>query len=158
MAGANVGGGEGRSRTGRRRISIHIDMTPMVDVIILLLIFFFMTSQFKEPHGIEITLPKTDVPVKIPESNTVTLRVDENNDVYFNEEPVEEISKIREYLIARQTENPNLVTILDVHPSAKYKTMVDVLDEFKIAADETGVTKFSLSMKREETAPEGGGG
>ncbi|MGQ9705538.1 MAG: ExbD/TolR family protein [bacterium] len=157
MAGADVGGGQ-VTKGGRRRISIHIDMTPMVDVIILLLIFFFMTSQFKEPHGIEITLPKTDIPVKIPQSNTVTLKVDAENNVFINDEPVEKIEKIREFLIQRQTANPDTVTILDVDPKATYKTMIDVLDEFQIASDETGVTKFSLALKKETTEGGTGGG
>jgi biopolymer transport protein ExbD len=158
MAGADISGGAKAGKGGGRRISIHIDMTPMVDVIILLLIFFFMTSQFKEPFGIEITLPKTDVPVKIPQSNTVTLRVDADDNVFVNDKPVEKLEKIRDYIIERQRSNPETVTILDVDPKATYKTMIDVLDEFQIASDETGVTKFSLALKKETTEGGTGGG
>lgn len=46
-------------KKSKRRVSIHIDMTPLVDVIILLLIFFFMTARFAEPEEVEVTLPET---------------------------------------------------------------------------------------------------
>jgi biopolymer transport protein ExbD len=46
-------------KKSKRRISIYIDMTPLVDVIILLLIFFFMTARFSEPEEIEVRLPET---------------------------------------------------------------------------------------------------
>lgn len=155
MAGTDVPTGDDKKAS---RIGIHIDMTPMVDVIILLLIFFFMTSQFKEPHGIEITLPKGDSQVKVPISNTVTLRVDENDNITMNDEPIDDLKEIRSFLIDRQSTNPKLITILEVHPDATYGTMVDVLDEFKIASEQTGVTKFSLSLREEfgEQEEEGG--
>lgn len=158
MAGTDVpSGGNGEKKASR--IGIHIDMTPMVDVIILLLIFFFMTSQFKEPHGIEITLPKGESKVKVPISNTVTLKVDENDNISINDEPVNDLKEIRSYLIERQSTNPNLITIVKVHPQATYGTMINVLDEFKISSEETGVTKFSLDLSPGETeeVTEGGG-
>ena len=42
-----------------RRIGIAIDMTPMVDVAFLLLIFFMLTTQFKPPEKDKITLPES---------------------------------------------------------------------------------------------------
>ena len=41
----------------KRRLGIRIDMTPMVDVAFLLLIFFMVTSVFRTPQALEINLP-----------------------------------------------------------------------------------------------------
>lgn len=58
-----------------RRIGIAIDMTPMVDVAFLLLIFFMLTTQFKPPEKDKITLPESNSEAKAPESDVITIAV-----------------------------------------------------------------------------------
>ena len=58
-----------------RRIGIAIDMTPMVDVAFLLLIFFMCTTQFKPPEKDKITLPSSNSEAKAPESDIITIAV-----------------------------------------------------------------------------------
>jgi biopolymer transport protein ExbD len=58
-----------------RRIGIAIDMTPMVDVAFLLLIFFMTTTQFKPPEKDKITLPESSSEAKAPESDIITIAV-----------------------------------------------------------------------------------
>src|SRR5213078_2627102 len=55
----------------KRRIGISIDMTPMVDVAFLLLIFFMCTTQFKPPEKDKITLPESNSEAKSPESDMI---------------------------------------------------------------------------------------
>src|SRR5690348_957737 len=57
----------------KRRIGIAIDMTPMVDVAFLLLIFFMCTTQFKPPEKDKITLPESNSEAKAPETGIITL-------------------------------------------------------------------------------------
>src|SRR5881397_2765736 len=59
----------------KRRIGISIDMTPMVDVAFLLLIFFMCTTQFKPPERDKITLPESNSDAKSPESDIITIAV-----------------------------------------------------------------------------------
>lgn len=59
----------------RRRIGISIDMTPMVDIAFLLLIFFMCTTQFKPPEKEKITLPESSSEAKSPESDIITISV-----------------------------------------------------------------------------------
>ena len=59
----------------KRRIGISIDMTPMVDVAFLLLIFFMCTTQFKPPEKDKITLPESNSESKSPESDIITIAV-----------------------------------------------------------------------------------
>jgi biopolymer transport protein ExbD len=154
MAGADMpaaGGGKGV----RRRISIYIDMTPMVDVIILLLIFFFMTSQFKEPAAVEVTLPKPGAGekfIKVKESNVLTIKVDDAGmvsivDIYNRDGKEVTLDELGEYIGSSQQRNKDLITIIDVSPQAEYSRMMDVLDEFKMASEQTGVKKVSLQLE-----------
>ncbi len=77
---------------GKRRPkkhSTHIDMTPMVDLMCLLITFFMLTTAFSKSKVMEIVLPdKLKVPDnvnqnKIPESRTLSIILGENNVVYY---------------------------------------------------------------------------
>jgi len=59
----------------KRRIGISIDMTPMVDVAFLLLIFFMTTTQFEPPETDKVTLPESNSELKVPESGVITIAV-----------------------------------------------------------------------------------
>jgi biopolymer transport protein ExbD len=59
----------------KRRIGISIDMTPMVDVAFLLLIFFMTTTQFKPPDQDKIALPESNSELKTPETGVITIVV-----------------------------------------------------------------------------------
>src|SRR5512146_636671 len=66
----------GLKKRAPKRIGIKIDMTPMVDVAFLLLIFFMCTTVFRKPQALEITLPPDPkAKVEIAESNVMTVRV-----------------------------------------------------------------------------------
>jgi biopolymer transport protein ExbD len=69
----------------KRRIGISIDMTPMVDVAFLLLIFFMCTTQFKPPEKDKITLPESNSAAKSPESDIITIAVTSPKPEYQNQ-------------------------------------------------------------------------
>src|SRR5262245_65217025 len=72
----------------KRRIGIAIDMTPMVDVAFLLLIFFMCTTQFKPPEKDKITLPESNSEAKSPESEIITIAVTAPKPEYGNQSTV----------------------------------------------------------------------
>src|SRR6185503_4120673 len=75
--------GKGFSRP-KRRVGVRIDMTPMVDVAFLLLIFFMVTTVFRTPQALEINLPPDkDIKVEVAESKVLTVRVLPDNRAYF---------------------------------------------------------------------------
>jgi len=60
----------------RRRIGIRLDMTPMVDIGFLLLIFFMCTTVFRQPQAIELTIPGSDtLKVRVSQENVLTLKL-----------------------------------------------------------------------------------
>src|SRR4029078_7338957 len=63
-------------RRPKRRVGIRIDMTPMVDVAFLLLIFFMVTTVFRTPQALEINLPpKNDVKTDVAQSKVLEVRI-----------------------------------------------------------------------------------
>jgi biopolymer transport protein ExbD len=65
----------------KRRIPIAIDMTPMVDIAFLLLIFFMSTTQFKKSGEVPVQLPLSHSVFKLPETGMIIITVDKNKDI-----------------------------------------------------------------------------
>src|ERR1051326_3553484 len=58
-----------------KRLGVKIDMTPMVDVAFLLLIFFMLTTSFKPPEKKQIKLPDSHSDLKVPQSKLILLSI-----------------------------------------------------------------------------------
>jgi biopolymer transport protein ExbD len=70
----------------KRRIPVSIDMTPMVDIAFLLLIFFMTTTQFKKPEEVEVQLPLSHSIIKLPETGMIVISVDKNKNIQMTTE------------------------------------------------------------------------
>jgi biopolymer transport protein ExbD len=83
---ANEGGGKHKGKRRAKKLSTHIDMTPMVDLACLMLTFFMLTTAFAKPKIMEIVLPDKnnhDKPPEVKKSRVVNFIIDENNKVYW---------------------------------------------------------------------------
>ena len=68
----------------KRRIPIMIDMTPMVDIAFLLLIFFMTTTQFKKPEEVEVQIPTSHSVFKLPETGMIIITITKTKDIYLS--------------------------------------------------------------------------
>jgi biopolymer transport protein ExbD len=149
MAGGDVAEprkhGKGKKRKKSRRLGIRIDMTPLVDIAFLLLTFFMLTTTMSKPQTMEINLPPEDVPVEIAESNLLTVRVNDQQQIFWNmgiEPPARiEYKALRKFLADKNAGNPKLVTLVKIDRKARYDFMVNLMDELNLA----DVTRFSLA-------------
>jgi len=140
------------------RVGIKIDMTPMVDVAFLLLTFFMLTTQFRPPEEVEIVLPSSHSPIKIPESDVAIITVSKAGALYmsvdqqslrvrlFGEDarlkesvPVE-LSQLERLLITARMSNPKLRFVIKGDKDADYGPVMDVMDIF----DKTKISRFNL--------------
>ncbi len=67
----------------KRRIGIAIDMTPMVDIAFLLLIFYMTTTQFKPPEKQQVTLPQSASQYQVPMSDIINITVNKTDDIFL---------------------------------------------------------------------------
>lgn len=128
--------GKGLKRP-KKRIGVRIDMTPMVDIAFLLLIFYMVTTVFAAPQAMEINLPEdTGESIQVPRSNLLVLRVDSTGTYWWSqgkEGPVQfKADSLRTLLFSRNRENARLNTLLVIHAEAKYNDFVGILDEIEI--------------------------
>jgi len=86
----------------KRRINIVIDMTPMVDIAFLLLIFYMATTQFKPPEKQQVTLPPSTSQYNVPNSDLINITVNKKDEIF--------LEYITDYVADRDTIiNGNLV-------------------------------------------------
>jgi biopolymer transport protein ExbD len=148
-AAAVEGSGSGKRRggilpKGRKRPGIRIDMTPMVDIAFLLLIFFMVTTVFRRPLAMEVNIPEPGATVAVPRSNVLTVSVLEDVSMRYEvgggaEEGVA-WEALPDLFTSSQASNPDLIVLVKIHPRAPYSTMVDMMD----ILDEAGIQRFSL--------------
>ena len=144
--------------TKMRRIGISIDMTPMVDVAFLLLIFFMTTTQFRPPEKDKINLPDSNSPAKSPESDIITISVTspkpENNNVSVvrvtwrqgdNEIdrviPPESVkADLGTVLSTARAANPRSRVLVKMDKDAQFGVMADMMGAFQ----ESNATRFNV--------------
>jgi biopolymer transport protein ExbD len=147
------GKGKGFGRP-KRRVGIRIDMTPMVDVAFLLLIFFMVTTVFRTPQALEINLPpKENVEVNIAESKVVTVRVLPDDRAYWRRgsDPwsrtrVEDLTNV----FSAYRGNKEIVVLIKIDREARFDNMVHIIDELDLA----NLNRFSLATLTPEERQE----
>ena len=97
----------------KRRIGVKIDMTPMVDIAFLLLIFYMTTTQFKPPEKKSVSLPVSHSQIKLPEKDILNITVTKDDSIavdYVDRKQVEIQGKSQQVL-DRVYEDVNLNTL-----------------------------------------------
>ena len=145
----------------KKRVGIAIDMTPMVDIAFLLLIFFMVTTVFRLPQAMELNLPQADAKIEVAESNVIMLYVYGDGRMVYrqgNDGPLEPIAfaNLRTTLQEMQQQNDKLITLVKVERKTAYHWMVDIIDEVIIGKIKR-TPSFDV-MTPEEYAEVTGGG
>jgi biopolymer transport protein ExbD len=136
---------------GGKKVSTKVDMTPMVDLAFLLVTFFMLTTTFNKPQTMEVNMPdKTDdnKSMKVKESKTTTIVLAESDKVYYYtgvENPEVKLtnfseSGLRKVLLEKVKTITDPIVIIKAKKDAKYKNVVDVIDEMAI----TGIKIYAL--------------
>ncbi|MBL7996462.1 biopolymer transporter ExbD [bacterium] len=142
----------GKRKKRKRRLGVRLDMTPMVDVAFLLLTFFMLTTAFRLPQTMEISIPEDDKEsnqVKIAESNILQVRVTDDNTIYWNignNAPQKtDLNNLRQIFVERSEKNIQdgkgvtikekykLIMLIKIDKKAKYEHMINIVDELDLA-------------------------
>src|SRR5437867_11266467 len=138
----------------KRRVGVRIDMTPMVDVAFLLLIFFMVTTVFRTPQALEINLPPDpNAKVEVNEEKVVTIRVLPDERSYWRRAKQPwvrtDVSKLTDVYKAYKG-NKDIIVLIQIDREAKFDNMVHIIDEL----DLSNLTRFSLGTLTPEQKSE----
>ena len=150
----------------KKRIGTRIDMTPMVDVAMLLLTFFMMTTSFKPPEDVEVIIPASHSEFKLPESHIMMLYVSKDGKLFLGVDSQTlmerlfgsqykyrksvEVDKnaLGNLLITARINDPKLRTVIKGDKDSPYGPMEDVMDLLVKAK----ITRFNILTDLERGA------
>jgi biopolymer transport protein ExbD len=119
----------------------QIDLTPMLDVVFIMLIFFIVTASFVNETGLSVDRPPTtDQPPPDSANTNIVFRVSESNDITLEGRRID-IRSVRANVERLHAEKPEAKVVINSHPKAKTEIFVMISDQ----AREAGVYNISLS-------------
>jgi len=162
MGAVDIGAGKDRPQKGKkrrhkkRRLGVRIDMTPMVDVAFLLLIFFMVTTVFRTPQALEINLPPKDVQIPIAQNHILFIKVLAGDKMFWNmgddkSKPAGlTLAQLPPVIKSHHTADDKLVVVIKIDKEATFHNMVDIIDELDLAK----MTRFSMAPMTDDEKKE----
>lgn len=113
----------------------QIDMTPMLDVVFIMLIFFIVTSTFVKESGVDVTRPDAET-AKDTESNSIQVGVNADNQIYIDDRQVDRRA-VRANVERALAENPKAGVVIVADQDSNTDTLIAVMDQARLAGAES---------------------
>lgn len=117
----------------------EINLSPLIDVVFLLLIFFMVTTVFPEKDGIIIEKPDSEHAVSLTDKNII-VKIDLNGKAYYQDNVVS-LEDLRKILTVQLQINPNLPVIIHADKQTRTKDLLKIID----AAKSSGAKQLGLA-------------
>ena len=119
----------------------EIDMTPMLDVVFILLIFFIVTASFVKEAGIEVNRPDAATATKKARAN-ILVAISDKGEIWINKRHVD-IRSVQANIERLKAENPQGTVVIQADKKATTDTLIKVMD----AARSAGVYDVSIAAQ-----------
>ena len=119
-----------RGRASRKVDEADVDLTPMLDVVFILLIFFIVTSTFVKEVALGIEPPPPPPPPDqiVKPAQSIIIVIDKEGLIRVNSR-VTDILSVRANIERLKAENPQSAVIIQAHPDAKSETIISIRDQ-----------------------------
>ncbi|NVJ59469.1 MAG: biopolymer transporter ExbD [Gammaproteobacteria bacterium] len=119
----------------------EINMTPMLDVVFIMLIFFIVTASFVKESGIEVNRPEAATAVK-KDRASILVAINTKNEIYINRRKID-VRAVQANIERLHAENPQGSVVIQADKKSNTETLVKVMD----AARSAGVYDVSLAAE-----------
>ena len=131
-------------RKSRANDEAEINITPMLDIVFIMLIFFIVTTSFVKEKGLEVSRPSNSPPKEIvKEKGPIVVKIDANGNISMKGRMLER-KAVEANLEREKAEKPDSPLIIAAHPDADTEALVIILD----AAEAVGVGSVSVATTR----------
>ena len=120
----------------------QVDMTPMLDIVFIMLIFFIVTTSFINERGLEVNRPDPNNTPPIVAKKSLSIRINENGNIQMNGRELDirrVVANIQTYLAEHNTDS----AAIQAHENTEHGVVVEVMNQAKIA----GIEKVSVLVK-----------
>ena len=126
----------------QKRKRPELNLVPLIDVLVMLIFFAFVTMQFRSATTLNITLPKVDTAGKNELKNSVTIAIDKDGTVAFNGQKVSDDQLVL-YLQKVHDMDKDIPVLIKADETTQLKKLAFVMD----ACRKTGLNKFSIQSR-----------
>ena len=119
----------------------EINITPMLDIVFIMLIFFIVTTSFVKETGIDVSRPTANTAKQKPKGN-ILIAIKDNGEVWMNKRQIE-LRAVRANVERAHAENPEGSVVIVADKSSETGTLVEVMDQVKLA----GVEAISVAAQ-----------
>ena len=121
-----------------------VNLTPLIDIVFILLIFFIVTSSFVKEAGIDVNRPSAETAVR-KERGNIIIAITKDGEIWLDKRRVDRRS-IRGHAERLQAENPESSVVIVADKDSRTGLMVEVMDQVRLA----GVTNVAIAASRGE--------
>ena len=118
----------------------EIDLTPMLDVVFIMLIFFIVTATFVKEIGLDVNSPDKNQNVQDADKQSIVVQITSRDRIKIRGRDID-FRSVRANIERLHAENPEAPVVLQPHPDSTTNVMVHVMD----AAREAGVYNVSIA-------------
>ena len=120
-----------------------LDLTPMMDIVFIMLIFFIVTTSFVKETGVEVNRPNASTAVA-DERGNILIAITENNEIYIDKRLID-LRAVRANVERLKAENPEGSVIIQADKSSKTGLLVETMDQVRLA----GVQNVSIAAEKD---------
>jgi len=133
-------------RKSRESDEAEINITPMLDIVFIMLIFFIVTTSFVKEKGLEVSRPSNSPPKEIvKKKGPIVVKIDASGNISMKGRMLERRA-VEANLEREKAEKPDSPLIIAAHPDADTEALVIILD----AAEAVGVASVSVATTRKQ--------
>ena len=119
----------------------EINLTPMLDVVFIMLIFFIVTASFIREAGIESNRPDQEEDQPVVQEEGAILVIINNNDAIVIDNRIVDIRSVRSLVERAHAEDPDRQAVIQVAPNSRTQTLVAVMDSiYQVGAITVSIT------------------
>ena len=120
----------------------ELDMTPMLDIVFIMLIFFIVTTSFVKESGVTVSTPQAESASQQENAN-IFIAITADGEVWIDRRPVDSRS-VRAIVARLHADNPEGSVIIQADEESSTRMLVDVMDQVRLA----GVEGIAIAAQR----------
>ena len=132
-----------RRRIRRKSEEQGLDLTPMMDIVFIMLIFFIVTTSFVKETGVDVNRPNAETAER-DEKGNILVAITQNNEIWIDKRRID-LKAVRANIERLKIEYPEGSVIIQADKEARSGLLVETMDQIRLA----GVQNISIAAKND---------